>query len=113
MFHEHNPTVTLMRTTKKECADIGIFIAGNLSRNSRDKGRLTRTKVVLPVGGVSMLDVPGQTFQDTEADEALFSTLEKELEGSGISVVRDSRDINDPDFAVAVADELVKLIRGE
>ncbi|KAJ5926533.1 hypothetical protein N7516_008306 [Penicillium verrucosum] len=112
LFHEHNATVTLMRTTKKECVDIGIFIAGNLLRDSRDKG-LTRTKVVLPVGGVSMLDVPGQTFQDTEADEALFSTLEKELEGSGISVVRDSRDINDPDFAVAVADELVKLIRGE
>lgn len=112
LFHEHNATVTLMRTTKKECVDIGIFIAGNLLRDSRDKG-LTRTKVVLPVGGVSMLDVPGQTFQDTEADEALFSTLENELEGSGISVVRDSRDINDPDFAVAAADELVKLIRGE
>ncbi|CAG8897510.1 unnamed protein product [Penicillium nalgiovense] len=58
-----------------------------------------------------MLDVPGQPFHDPEADEALFSTLERELEGSGISVVRDSRDINDPDFAVAVADELAKLIR--
>ncbi|KAJ5419539.1 uncharacterized protein N7487_003089 [Penicillium crustosum] len=113
LFHEHNATVTLMRTTKKECADIGVFIAGNLLRDSRGKGELTRTKVVLPVGGVSMLDVPGQTFQDTEADEALFLTLEKELEDSGVLVVRDSRDINNPDFAVAVADELVKLIRGE
>ncbi|KAJ5186267.1 hypothetical protein N7449_011031 [Penicillium cf. viridicatum] len=113
LFHEHNATVTLMRTTKEECVDIGVFIAGNLLRDSKDQGQLRRTKVVLPIGGVSMLDVPGQTFQDAEADEALFSTLEKELEGSGISVVRDSRDINDPDFAVAVADELVKLIHGE
>ncbi|KAJ5490224.1 Uncharacterized protein family UPF0261 [Penicillium expansum] len=113
LFYEHNATVTLMRTTKKECVDIGKFIAANLSRESRDKGQLSRTKVILPVGGVSMLDVPGQAFQDPEADEVLFSTLERELEGSGISIVRDSRDINDPSFAVAVADELVKLIHGE
>ncbi|OQE16568.1 hypothetical protein PENFLA_c027G07991 [Penicillium flavigenum] len=111
LLYEHNATVTLMRTTKKECVEIGMFIAGNLLRDSRDRGQLRRTKVILPVGGVSMLDVAGQPFHDPEADEALFSTLEKELEGSGISVVRDSRDINDPDFAVAVADELVKLIR--
>ncbi|KAJ5494380.1 hypothetical protein N7463_010467 [Penicillium fimorum] len=112
LLHEHNATVTLMRTTKKECREIGRFIVRNLLR-ARDEGQLKRTKVILPVGGVSMLDVPGQPFQDTEADEVLFSTLEKELEGSGISVVRDSRDINDPNFAVAVADELVKLIRAK
>jgi uncharacterized protein (UPF0261 family) len=111
VFHEHNATVTLMRTTKRECAEIGIFIAGNLLRVSKE-GEAKRTKVILPVGGISMLDVPGQPFQDPEADEALFSSLERELEGSGISVVRDPRDINDPDFAVMVADELVKLIRG-
>ena len=57
------------------------------------------------------MDVAGQPFHDPEADEALFSTLERELEGSGICVMRDPRDINDPSFAVAVADELVKLIR--
>ncbi|KAJ6190441.1 hypothetical protein N7519_000462 [Penicillium mononematosum] len=112
LFYEHNATVTLMRTTKKECVEIGMFIAGNLL-DSRDRGQLRQTKVILPVGGVSMLDVAGQPFHDPEADEALFSTLERELESSGISVVRDSRDINDPDFAVAVADELVKLIRRE
>lgn len=114
LFHEHNATVTLMRTTKEECVEIGTFIARNLLRDSRDKGEEPmRTKVILPVGGVSMLDVPGQPFHDPEADEALFSTLERELEGSGISVVRDARGINDPDFAVAIADELVRLIRGE
>jgi uncharacterized protein (UPF0261 family) len=60
-----------------------------------------------------MLDVPGGPFWDPEVDEVLFSTLEEELKGSGISVLRDSRAINDPEFAVAVADELVKLIRGD
>jgi uncharacterized protein (UPF0261 family) len=112
LFYEHNASVTLMRTTKEECGDIGRFIAGKLLGDSRHKGETRRTRVVLPIGGVSMLDVPGQAFYDPEADEELFSTLERELKGSGISVGRDRRDINDPDFAVAVADDLVKLIRG-
>ncbi|KAJ5135850.1 uncharacterized protein N7515_005128 [Penicillium bovifimosum] len=111
VFHEHNATVTLMRTTKRECADIGVFIAGNLLRGAKE-GEAKRTKMILPVRGISMLDLPGQPFQDSEANETLFSTLERELEGSGISVRRDPRDINDPDFAVMVADELVNLIRG-
>ncbi|KAJ5562029.1 hypothetical protein N7535_003508 [Penicillium sp. DV-2018c] len=111
VFHEHNATVTLMRTTPKECADIGSLIARNLSRGARED-EAKRTKVILPVGGISMLDRPGQPFQDPEANEVLFSTLERELEGSGISVSRDPRDINDPHFAVMVADELVNLIRG-
>ncbi|KAJ5794190.1 hypothetical protein N7457_000789 [Penicillium paradoxum] len=113
LLHEHNATVTLMRTTESECAEIATFIARNLLLLSGDRGEPARTKVILPVGGVSMLDIPGQPFQDPEADEALFSTLERELEGSGISVVRDTREINDPGFAVAVADELVRLIHGE
>jgi uncharacterized protein (UPF0261 family) len=113
LFHEHNETVTLMRTTGQECADIGRVIARNLKGGGNGASQRWRTRVVLPVGGVSMLDVPGGPFWDPEVDEVLFSTLEEELKGSGISVVRDSRAINDPEFAVAVADELVKLIRGE
>jgi uncharacterized protein (UPF0261 family) len=112
LFHEHNETVTLMRTTGQECADIGRVIARNLKGGGGGGSQRGRTRVVLPVGGVSMLDVPGGPFWDPEVDEVLFSTLEEELKGSGISVVRDSRAINDPEFAVAVADELVKLIRG-
>ncbi|KAJ6091946.1 hypothetical protein N7467_003915 [Penicillium canescens] len=96
LFHEHNETVTLMRTTGQECADIGRVIAGNL------KG----VGMVLPKGG-------GRELFCLLGELVLFSTLEEELKGSGISVVRDSRAINDPEFAVAVADELVKLIRGE
>jgi len=113
LFYEHNASVTLMRTTKEECGDIGRFIAGKLLGDSRHQGETRRTRVVLPIGGVSMLDIPGQAFYDPEADEELFSILERELKGSGISVARDWRDINDPDFAVMVADDLVELIRGQ
>lgn len=107
LFHHHNPTVTLMRTTGEECVGIGKVIA----RNVRGDGRgMKWTKVLLPTGGLSMLDVPGQVFWDPDADEVLFSTLEEELRGSGISVIRDERQINDPGFAVAAAEMLCQVI---
>lgn len=102
-FHRHNPTVTLMRTTAEECKEIAKVIAGNI----RGAGR---TKVLLPTGGVSMVDVPGQPFYKPDVDEVLFSTLEEELKGSGIPVVRDERDINHEEFAVAAAEMLRDLI---
>ncbi|KAJ5086468.1 hypothetical protein NUU61_007775 [Penicillium alfredii] len=124
LFHEHNAAVTLMRTTAEECVLIARMIARNLLGGSEktvtsaaqpgtasETSGLARTKVVLPTGGVSMLDVPSQPFWDPEADEVLFSTLENELQGSGIEVVRDTHAINEPGFAVAVADELVHLIQ--
>lgn len=105
LFHHHNPTVTLMRTTAEECAKIAKVIA----RNVRGDG-VKWTKVILPTGGVSMIDVPGQAFWDPEVDEVLFSTLEEELRDSGIPIVRDDRQINDPGFAVAAAEMLRQLI---
>lgn len=39
-----------------------------------------------------------------------FSTLEDELRDSRVSVTRDKRAINDPDFAIAAAEMLRELI---
>ncbi|PKY07536.1 UPF0261-domain-containing protein [Aspergillus campestris IBT 28561] len=104
---EHNAAVTLMRTTGEESARVGEFIGRRL------KGEVVRAEVVnvlLPVGGVSMLDVPGQPFYDPAVDGVLFETVERELEGSGIRVVRDERQINDPGFAVRAAEMLAELM---
>ncbi|KAJ5281342.1 hypothetical protein N7478_006714 [Penicillium angulare] len=116
MLHRHNPTVTVMRTTAEECKKIAKVIAKNLrgvGDNTEGQRSIAKTKVFLPVGGLSMLDVPGQLFWNPDADEVLFSTLEKELEGSGIEVIRDERDVNDPGFAKRLADELCSLILTE
>ncbi|KAJ6103022.1 hypothetical protein N7486_005449 [Penicillium sp. IBT 16267x] len=116
VLHRHNPTVTLMRTTKEECEGIARLIAKNvLGDESNGKKRAhhssaSMTKVVFPVGGLSLLDVPDQPFWDPEADEVLFSTIEDELKGSGIEVIRDRRDVNDPGFATTVAEILHSLI---
>jgi uncharacterized protein (UPF0261 family) len=57
------------------------------------------------------LDVPGQAFHDPEADKVLFDTLEQELTGTPIEIRRDARAINDPGFAVAVAESLLELMQ--
>lgn len=103
VFHRHNPTVTLMRTTVEECRDIARVIA----RNVRDA---SRTKVLLPTGGVSMIDVPGQPFWNPDVDGDFFNTLEEELRDSGIEIVKDGRDVNHPEFAKLAAEMLRDLI---
>ena len=106
-LYQHNPTVTIMRTTPEECRDIARFMAKKL----RDASRPDRIRLVFPTGGISMLDVPGQAFHDPEADAVLFNTIEQELAGTSIDIRRDPRHINDPDFAVALADSLVELMQ--
>jgi uncharacterized protein (UPF0261 family) len=108
LLYEHNPTVTLMRTTPEECKRIARFMAEKLKAHVAHPERV---RVILPAAGISMLDTPGQPFHDREADEALFSTLEHELDGTGIAVLSDKREINDPEFAISVADSLADLLR--
>ncbi|KAJ5691294.1 hypothetical protein N7488_012029 [Penicillium malachiteum] len=112
LIYDHNPTVTIVRTTKEECVEIGKLIARNLiGESGGNDGADCRTKVVLPVGGISLRDALGQEFGDPEADEALFSTLEDELTGSDVEVIRDQHNVNDPEFAIRVVDMLCDLIR--
>jgi uncharacterized protein (UPF0261 family) len=107
-FYEHNPAVTLMRTNPDECARIAEFMANTLRAHA---ARPELIRVLLPTGGMSMISTPDQPFYDPKADSALFDGLEKLLQGSGIAVRRDDRDINDAGFAVLAAEELVELVR--
>ena len=102
-LYVHNPTVTLMRTTPEECAELGHTIGRKLS------GAHGPTALFVPLKGVSMIDVEGQPFYDAEADAALFSALRESLADS-VEVHEVDTDINDPAFAVAMADRLHELI---
>jgi uncharacterized protein (UPF0261 family) len=104
-LYEHNATVTLMRTTESECAQLGRIIARKLNAAT---GPLA---VFIPTGGVSMIDVPGAPFHDAAADAALIRELEAGLR-PGIEVIKLDRDINDPAFARAMAERLDELYRG-
>ncbi len=96
-LYVHNPQVTLMRTTPEECRRIGEFLARKLNACTGP------VRFLLPVGGVSLLDVPGQPFHDPEADEALFDTLEREVrQTDDRRIIRSPHHINDSGFADAV-----------
>jgi len=103
LFYEHNPTVTLMRTTPAECAELGRRIARKL--NSA-RGPVT---LFVPLRGVSMIAVEGQPFHDAAADEALVGALREHLDPS-VDVRELDTDINDPAFAQAMADRLHELV---
>ncbi len=103
-LYEHNASVTLMRTTQAECAELGRVIALKLNAAS---GPLT---VFVPTAGVSMIDVPGAPFHDPAADAALIRELKAGLRPD-VDVVEMATDINDPAFARAMADRLDELYR--
>ncbi|GIZ41019.1 hypothetical protein CKM354_000433600 [Cercospora kikuchii] len=107
LLYEHNPTVTLMRTSVEECRAIGEFIVEKVKGFAKKKENV---KVVLPLGGVSMIATPGGPFYDEEADKAIFGAVRAGLKGSGVEVVEDERAINDERFAVDIAKRLVGLM---
>ncbi|MEU7898125.1 Tm-1-like ATP-binding domain-containing protein [Nonomuraea sp. NPDC049152] len=101
-FYVHNPTVTLMRTTLEEMAELGRRVAGKLAAATGP------TALFVPLRGVSALDAPGMPFHDQKADEACFEAL-----AAYPGVIRLDLHINDPAFGRAMADRLHDLIRGE
>lgn len=104
---EHNPVVTLMRTSSEETAMVAGFIAEKITKFAKSPDKV---QVVLPKGGVSMISTPGAPFYDAKADEALFQSLEFQLRDSGVLVKSDQRSINDETFAVDVAERMAKLM---
>ena len=102
-LYRHNPSVTLMRTTPDECRRIGERIASQLNR------AVGPVVVLLPTRGVSMIDREGQPFHDPEADGALFGALRAGLRKE-IRVHELDAHVNDPEFAHALADELLVLL---
>lgn len=104
-FYQHNPQVTLMRTTPTECASIGQWIAARL--NLMDGP----VRFYLPEGGVSALDAPGQAFHDPAAREALFRAIEATFRpGPHRQLLRVRHHINDPAFAAMVVAEFQNLL---
>ncbi|WP_224447182.1 Tm-1-like ATP-binding domain-containing protein [Haloprofundus salilacus] len=108
-FHQHNPQVTLMRTTSEETAELGEILATKLNDASGP------VAVYLPLKGVSMLDAEGEDFYDPDADEALFDAVRDALD-SNIELIEMDAAVNDEEFALALArkmDEYMSEAPGE
>ncbi|WP_019014842.1 Tm-1-like ATP-binding domain-containing protein [Elioraea tepidiphila] len=96
-LYVHNPQVTLMRTTPEENRAIGRFIVERLNRMEGP------VRFLLPLGGVSAIDVPGMPFHDPAADAALFETIRSGfVPAPNRRLIEVDAAINDRAFADAV-----------
>ena len=93
-LYEHNPQVTLMRTTVEENNRMGHWIGERLNEMTGP------VRFFLPEGGLSLLDAPGNQFWNPEANAALFKALEETVsQNANRQLVRVPHNINDPEFA--------------
>jgi len=105
LFYQHNATVTLMRTTVEENAELGRRTALKLNAS---RGAVT---VLLPLRGVSAIDQAGQPFHDPTADAAYRDALKAEL-APQVQIMELDTHLNDPLFAETAADALLEMLRG-
>jgi len=103
-FYQHNPTVTLMRTTPEENDRLGKEIA---QKASAARGP---TAVLIPLRGVSAIDKEGQPFEWPEADTALFQSLRNWI-SPHVSLLELDLHINDPEFAATASEQLLRMMR--
>ena len=103
-FYEHNPQVTLMRTTPSESAELGRRLA--------EKANLSTGPVTLlfPRRAISIISAKGQPFHDPKADAALLESIHDNLR-EGIRLIEMDCTINDPEFAEACAQQLLESLK--
>ena len=103
-FYQHNPQVTLMRTTPAECSELGKIVAGKVNLS---KGPVA---VLLPKKAISVISAPGQKFHDPAADQALFDAIKANLR-KDIEVIEMDNAINEAPFAETCAKALLNLMQ--
>lgn len=101
-FYEHNPSVTLMRTTPEECRRIGEEIARKVKTSSG------RAAILLPLKGISAIDGEGCSFDDSQARLALFEAIR--ANHGAVELIEIDRHINDEQFAQQAAAQLLELM---
>lgn len=103
-LHVHNEQVTLMRTSPDENRQIAQWICEKLNRSTAP------LKLIVPQGGVSALDAPGQPFHDVQANAALFDQLRQSLQQTDErQLIFAPHHINDREFADVLIAEFRQL----
>ena len=103
-FYIHNPQVTLMRTTAKECTELGRIVAQKA--NAYTAGAV----IMVPTKAISVISAEGKPFHDAAADQALFTALKQHAK---VPVREFAEEINSPTFAQACAHQLIELMKAK
>lgn len=104
-LYVHNPSVTLMRTTAEECAELGRRVGVKLSAATGP------VALFVPLRGISAISGEGGPFWDPDADTALRAGLRQTLAPS-VQMHEVDAHVNDPAFAVAMAARLDEFLGG-
>lgn len=102
-FYQHNPQVTLMRTSVEENRVMGKAIAERLNLST---GPVT---VLLPLKGFSVIAAPAGPFHDPAADAAFCQELKQHLR-KDIPVIELDCVVNDLEFAERCARTLLASV---
>ncbi|MEA5002218.1 MAG: Tm-1-like ATP-binding domain-containing protein [Christensenella sp.] len=103
-FYRHNPTTTLMRTTQEENKQLGRVIAQKINKSTGPAA------LMLPLGGVSMIDKEGEPFHGKEEDAALFEVIREHIDPERVELIEMDCHINDAQFGRAAAQKLIDEI---
>ncbi len=105
LFYQHNPQVTLMRTTAEENVKMGTWIAERLNQMEGP------VRFIIPEGGISALDSPEMPFWNPAANKALFDAIENTFKQTdNRKLIRSAHHINAPEFAQLCADTLQQIV---
>ncbi|CAF0892682.1 unnamed protein product [Adineta ricciae] len=102
LLYEHNSQITLMRTTKDECRQLGEIIAKKLNQHSGSDV----VRVFVPRAGFSLISVKDGPFYDKQADECLIEALHKHADPKKVEIIERDETINEPTFAHAMVQAL-------
>ncbi|NAZ94627.1 Tm-1-like ATP-binding domain-containing protein, partial [Vibrio toranzoniae] len=106
LFYKHNAQVTLMRTTELENIQMARWIGEKLNRCQGE------VRFLIPAGGFSALDAPGQPFWDENASGAFIRALEETvIQTDRRRLVHYPFNINDPRFAQAAAETFNEIMK--
>ncbi len=106
-LYEWNPEVTLLRTNEEENKQMGAMLAA-----AANAGQAGKVSVLIPLGGVSMLDSEGDRFWDPGADQACYDALKGDLRAD-IPLIEMDANINDPEFAEKAVSLLLEMLQEE
>jgi uncharacterized protein (UPF0261 family) len=104
-LYVHNPSITLMRTTPEECAELGRRLGAKLSAATGP------VALFVPLRGISAISGEDGPFSDPDADAALLAGVRETLAPS-VELHEVDAHVNDPAFAVAMATRLDEFLRG-
>ena len=105
LLYQWNPEVTLMRTNEEENRQMGAMLAAAANAAQSDN-----VAVLIPLGGVSMLDSEGDRFWNPSADHACFDAIKENLRAD-IPLIEMDANINDPQFAEKAVAMLLEMVR--